>query len=46
MQTAQDGIVALGVLDLDCLALDGFTQDDVEGLQTIVDRVVVSCDWY
>jgi len=45
LQTAQGGVVALGVLDLDCLALNGFTQDDVKGLRTIVDIVVASCDW-
>jgi L-methionine (R)-S-oxide reductase len=46
LQTAQGGEVALGLLDLDCLALDGFKQEDVEGLQAIVDLVVSSCDWY
>jgi len=46
LQTAQGGEVTLGLLDLDCLALDGFKQEDVEGLQTIVDLVVSSCDWY
>ena len=46
MQTPQDGVIAMGVLDLDCLALDGFTQDDVEGLQRIAGLVVASCDWY
>jgi len=44
LQTAR-GVAALGVLDIDCLALDGFTQDDIEGLQIIVDLVVASCDW-
>ena len=46
IQTAQGGEVALGLLDLDCLALDGFKREDVEGLQAIVDLVVSSCDWY
>jgi len=46
LQTAQGGEVALGLLDLDCLALDGFKREDVEGLQAIVDLVVSSCDWY
>ena len=44
-KTAQDGVLALGVLDLDCLASEGFTREDVEGLQAIVDLVVASCDW-
>jgi L-methionine (R)-S-oxide reductase len=37
--------VVLGVLDLDCIALGGFEQDDVEGLQAITALVVSSCDW-
>ncbi|KAF8320762.1 GAF domain-like protein [Clavulina sp. PMI_390] len=36
---------ALGVLDLDCLALEGFDEDDAEGLAKITELVVASCDW-
>lgn len=35
----------LGVLDLDCLTLNGFEQDDVDGLTRITALVVASCDW-
>lgn len=38
-------VIALGALDLDCLALSGFEQDDVDGLQKIASLVVDSCDW-
>ena len=37
--------IALGVLDLDCLALNGFEQDDLDGLEKIASLVVSSCDW-
>ncbi|PCH36015.1 GAF domain-like protein [Wolfiporia cocos MD-104 SS10] len=37
--------VALGVLDLDCLALDGFTEEDKEGLTRIAELIVKACDW-
>jgi L-methionine (R)-S-oxide reductase len=37
--------IAVGVLDLDCVALEGFGLEDVEGLQKIVDLIVGSCDW-
>ncbi|GBE80477.1 GAF domain-like protein [Sparassis latifolia] len=35
----------LGVLDLDCLALGGFNEEDRVGLQSIADLVVRACDW-
>ncbi|KAI0929886.1 hypothetical protein AcW1_008710 [Taiwanofungus camphoratus] len=35
----------VGVLDLDCLALDGFTEEDRRGLEKIADLVVNACDW-
>lgn len=35
----------IGVLDLDCLALDGFDDTDREGLERIAALVVQSCDW-
>jgi len=37
--------VPLGVLDLDCLAVDGFTEEDKVGLERIAQLVVDSCDW-
>lgn len=40
-----DKEVALGVLDLDCLAKSGFTEEDKAGLEKIVELVVRSCDW-
>ncbi|KAI0759883.1 GAF domain-like protein [Trametes elegans] len=36
---------ALGVLDLDCLALAGFDERDQAGLEKIAKRVVDACDW-
>ena len=37
--------ITLGVLDLDCLALNGFTEEDKIGLAKIADLVVAACDW-
>ncbi|KAJ3552421.1 hypothetical protein NM688_g4158 [Phlebia brevispora] len=37
--------ISLGVLDLDCLALNGFTEEDKIGLSRIADLVVTACDW-
>jgi L-methionine (R)-S-oxide reductase len=36
---------AVGVLDLDCLALEGFNEEDRVGLERIAKLVVESCDW-
>ena len=36
---------ALGVLDLDCLALGGFDERDRAGLERIARLVVDACDW-
>lgn len=36
---------ALGVLDLDCLALGGFDERDRAGLEKIAQLVVDACDW-
>lgn len=36
---------SIGVLDLDCLALDGFSDDDKIGLEKIAQLVVDSCEW-
>jgi L-methionine (R)-S-oxide reductase len=37
--------VTLGVFDLDCLAQDGFDDDDRTGLEKIAQLVVDACDW-
>jgi len=39
------GSKVIGILDLDCLALGGFDQDDQEGLEKIAALVVSSCEW-
>ncbi|KAG8908833.1 hypothetical protein FRB99_003071 [Tulasnella sp. 403] len=41
----QGEIVALGVMDLDCLAFNGFDEEDKIGLERIVQLLVTSCDW-
>ena len=44
--TQEDGSkLALGVLDLDCLALGGFNEEDQKGLEKIVDLLLKSCRW-
>lgn len=35
----------LGVLDLDCLAINGFDTDDKVGLEKIARLIVNACDW-
>ena len=37
--------LAIGVLDLDCLALGGFDERDRVGLERIARLVVDACDW-
>ncbi|KAG8214272.1 GAF domain-like protein [Butyriboletus roseoflavus] len=37
--------IVLGVLDLDCLVLGGFDEQDKFGLETIADLIVKGCDW-
>ncbi|KAF9218787.1 GAF domain-like protein [Gyrodon lividus] len=44
LRNGSDQIV-LGVLDLDCLALGGFDEEDKIGLESIADLIVKSCDW-
>ncbi|THU96743.1 GAF domain-like protein [Dendrothele bispora CBS 962.96] len=39
------GSKPIGILDLDCLALGGFDQEDKEGLEKIAALVVSSCEW-
>ncbi|TFY81979.1 hypothetical protein EWM64_g2038 [Hericium alpestre] len=41
----EDKDVPLGVFDLDCLALGGFTEEDKEGVQKITELLVGACDW-
>ncbi|GJJ11378.1 hypothetical protein Clacol_005610 [Clathrus columnatus] len=36
---------AIGVLDLDCLAIAGFNEEDQKGLEEIVNIIINSCDW-
>lgn len=35
----------LGVLDLDCLAPNGFDHEDKVGLETIANLIVKACNW-
>jgi len=35
----------VGVLDLDCLAKNGFEEDDRKGLEAVAELVGKSCDW-
>ncbi|KIK79647.1 hypothetical protein PAXRUDRAFT_272658 [Paxillus rubicundulus Ve08.2h10] len=37
--------IVVGVLDLDCLALSGFDEEDKIGLESIADLIVKSCNW-
>jgi L-methionine (R)-S-oxide reductase len=37
--------VVMGVMDLDCLAIDGFDEGDREGLENIAELIVNSCNW-
>ncbi|KAF8629275.1 hypothetical protein AX17_005853 [Amanita inopinata Kibby_2008] len=43
--TKGDTVHALGVLDLDCLAIGGFDDDDKVGLERIASLLVHACDW-
>jgi L-methionine (R)-S-oxide reductase len=40
-----DDVRNYGVLDLDCLAVNGFTEEDRIGLEKIVDLIVNACNW-
>lgn len=37
--------MTVGVLDLDCLALNGFSEEDKVGLEKIAQLVANACDW-
>ena len=42
----KDGeVIPLGVLDLDCLAVNGFDEEDEAGLEKIAKLVVDASDW-
>ena len=41
----EGGFRVLGVLDLDCLALDGFDQEDKVGLEKVTTLIVKACNW-
>jgi len=38
-------VFVLGVLDLDCLAVNGFDEEDRQGLEKISELLVKACDW-
>ena len=40
-----DSLIVVGVLDLDCLALAGFQEEDRQGLERIATLITHSCDW-
>lgn len=40
-----DGLTVVGVLDLDCLALSGFKEEDRLGLERIARLITHSCYW-
>jgi len=37
--------IVVGVMDLDCLAIAGFDEEDRIGLQKITNLIVEACDW-
>lgn len=37
--------MCIGVLDLDCLSVNGFDEDDQMGLERIAELIVRACDW-
>ena len=39
------GLTVVGVLDLDCLALSGFHEEDRLGVERIARLIARSCDW-
>lgn len=39
-----DGVI-IGVLDIDCVATDGFGAEDVAALERIARRIIDACDW-
>lgn len=45
IHTAEGVTTVIGVLDLDCLAVNGFNGDDKVGLERIATLIVNSCNW-
>ncbi|KAJ6594464.1 GAF domain-like protein [Mycena capillaripes] len=45
LRTDGDNVRVLGVLDLDCLAVAAFDDEDKAGLEKIAELVVRACDW-
>ncbi|KAF8199974.1 hypothetical protein K438DRAFT_2112592 [Mycena galopus ATCC 62051] len=45
MRSDGDPFRVLGVLDLDCLAVEGFNEEDKAGLEKIAELIVKACDW-
>lgn len=41
----ENGTGPVGVLDLDCLVLSGFTEEDRVGLERIAQTIADACDW-
>lgn len=39
-------LTTVGVMDLDCVVLDGFDDADRHGLENIAKMVVEACDWH
>lgn len=37
--------IIIGVLDIDCEAIEGFDEEDVKGLERIVSLIADACDW-
>lgn len=37
--------IIIGVLDIDCEAIEGFDEEDVKGLEAIVNLIAEACDW-
>lgn len=41
-----DGADAIvGVLDIDCEAVEGFDDEDIRGLEGVVQLIAQACDW-
>jgi len=45
IRTFQGEIKVLGVLDLDCLAVNAFDENDKGGLEKIASLIVIACNW-
>lgn len=45
LETGEDEEVVLGVMDLDSTALGAFDEEDIKGLERIVQTLVQSCKW-